>query len=251
MSGAGEGTITPAVVLRTRATAEADLVVVLLTPLRGRVECHARGARKSRRRFPGGLPVGARGEATIGRAGRASLPPLEGFTATSDHLALGRNLESFAHVAYLCELAEQLVTGSAPDPAAFAGLCEAIAGALTQPSALGLRRFELGLLERLGALPAFDRCGVCGAEPRVDLRGVAFSPSRGGVVCAAHAEGARRMLPALPGLALDLTHGEAIDEATLAVPLRRELRDLCRDLIQPHLRAPLRSVAFFAQLPRG
>ena len=67
-------TLTPAIVLRTHAAREADLIVVLLTAARGRVECHARGARKSRRRFPGGLPTGARGEATIGPLRRGSLP---------------------------------------------------------------------------------------------------------------------------------------------------------------------------------
>ncbi|MCA9684374.1 MAG: DNA repair protein RecO, partial [Myxococcales bacterium] len=135
---------TPAVVLRTRPLREADLVVILLTPGRGKLDCVARGARRSRKRFPGGLPTGARGEATLGNP-RGSLIPLEQFSSSFDHSGLGRNLESFAYVNYLCELGDRLITGSAPDPTAFALLCEAIEAALAQPEAGLLRRFELGL----------------------------------------------------------------------------------------------------------
>jgi len=261
--------LTPAIVLRTHAAREADLIVVLLTAARGRVECHARGARKSRRRFPGGLPTGARGEATIGPLRRGSLPPLEGFAATHDHLALGRDLDAFAYVNYACELSDQLVSGGGADLRTFAVLDEAIAAILCppdhrptdprQPHPLLLRRCELGLIDALGWLPALDRCGVCGAPPDRDLRGVAFSLGRGGVLCHEHGPGNRRLAPELLGLAVDLLAGEVgvrelpgppqaeLSESMLAA--RRGLRDLCRELIEPHLRSPLRSLAFFAQLP--
>jgi DNA repair protein RecO (recombination protein O) len=247
-------TVTPAIVLRTHPAREADLIVVLLTAARGRVECHARGARKSRRRFPGGLPTGARGEATIGALRRGSLPPLEGFAATADHLALGRDLEAFAYVGYLCELGDQLVSGSVADLRAFAVLDEAIGAILRQspPHPLLLRRCELGLVDALGWLPALDRCGVCGRPPDRDADMIAFSLARGGVLCAEHGRGDRRTPIALLEVAADLLAGPVGARELPAVPsaeLRRGLRDLGRGLIEPHLRSPLRSLAFFAQLP--
>jgi DNA repair protein RecO (recombination protein O) len=246
-------TLTPAIVLRTHAAREADLVVVLLTSVRGRVECHARGARKSRRRFPGGLPTGARGEATIGTPRRGSLPSLDGFAATADHLALGRDLEAFAYVAYLCELADQLVSGSVADPRAFAVLDEAIAAILrhSPPHPLLLRRCELGLIDALGWMPALDRCGVCGGPPQRDAQGIAFSIQRGGVLCLEHGRAAQRLSAELLELAAELGSGPVgARELPEASPeLRRGLRDLGRALIDPHLRSPLRSLAFFAQLP--
>ncbi|KIG13351.1 DNA recombination and repair protein RecO [Enhygromyxa salina] len=249
--------LTPAVVLRTRALRESDLIVVLLTPGRGKVDCIARGARRSRRRFPGGLPVGARGEVGLDR-GRGSLAVLDSFTPSFDHSGLGRDLEAFAYVAYLCELSDQLVGGSAPDPTTFGRLCEAIEDAMTwagQPEthkpAL-LRRYELGLLDSLGLLPALDQCSVCGAAANVSEDGVAFSAARGGVACPVHASGARRLPVAVRDLATTLLHAdpEARDRAYAQAEreIRRGLRDLCRELIQPHLRAPLRSLAFFAQI---
>jgi DNA repair protein RecO (recombination protein O) len=249
-----EGTLTPAIVLRTHAAREADLIVVLLTAARGRVECHARGARKSRRRFPGGLPTGARGEATIGPLRRGSLPPLEGFAATADHLALGRDLEAFAYVGYLCELSDQLVSGSVADPRSFAILDEAIAAIVRQPQPhpVLLRRCELGLIDALGWLPGLDRCGVCGAPPDRDEHGVAFSLARGGTLCLEHSRSQRRLPAELLAFAQTLLAGQVGARELPQSPspeIRRGLRDLGRELIEPHLCSPLRSLAFFAQLP--
>lgn len=254
-SEASGQTITPAIVLRSHAAREADLVVVLLSASKGRVECHARGARKSRRRFPGGLPSGARGEATIGVAKRGGLPPLEGFAATTDHLVLGRNLEAFAFVGYLCELADRLVAGHEGDGRAYALLDEAIAAtARASPHPVALRRFELGLLAALGALPALERCSVCGASADRTREGVSFSLGRGGVLCLEHGRGnPRRLSVELLDAATELLAGEVGSRALpeLGRELRRDLRDLGRELIEPHLRSPLRSLAFFAQLPRA
>ncbi|MFO7562415.1 MAG: DNA repair protein RecO [Enhygromyxa sp.] len=243
---------TPAVVLRTRPLREADLIVVLLTPGRGKVDCIARGARRSRRRFPGGLPVGARGEASLAARGRGSLVPLAGFSPTADHGSLGRSLELFAYVAYLCELGDQLIGAAIPDPTVFARLCDAIAAAMEATRPEILRRFELGLLDDLGLLPALDRCSVCGSP--VDEQGgeVAFSHERGGALCLAHSKAARRIPAAvleLAGALLDPNAG-AGPYATAEADTRRALRDLCRESIGPHLRGPLHSLGFFAQIAR-
>lgn len=245
--------VTPSVVLRTRALRESDLIVILLTPGHGKIDCIARGARRSRRRFPGGLPVGARGEAGIGQ-GRGSLLPLVSFTASSDHSRLGRDLETFAYVSYVCELADQLVGGSMADPTCFGRLCEAIEDAIARPEPSVLRRFELGLLDAVGLLPALERCGVCDQPALADEGGgVPFSAERGGVACLAHGRGARRVPAEVLALALALLHDEP--EARRAHfdgaerEIRRGLRDLCRDLLRPQLRGSLRSLAFFAQLP--
>ena len=96
---------------------------------------------------------------------RLTLGGLDGFASTVDHLALGRNLEAFAFAGYLCELADRLVAGSEPDPRGFWLLDEAIASCTVtgaSPHPLVLRRFELGLLDALGDLPALERCSVCG-----------------------------------------------------------------------------------------
>lgn len=245
---------TPAVVLRTRPLREADLIVILLTPGRGKIDCIARGARRSRKRFPGGLPVGARGEAQLGSFNRGSLVPLAGFAPTADHSQLGRSLELFAYVAYLCELTEQLVGEAIPDPTIFARLCEAIAAAMDATRPDLLRRYELGLLDELGFLPALDRCSVCGSPVDEQESGVAFSHERGGALCLAHSRMVRRVPAAALRLAIALLDADPSAAAAAYQETdkdtRRALRDLCRQSIGPHLHGPLHSLGFFAQIAK-
>jgi DNA repair protein RecO (recombination protein O) len=233
---------------------EADLIVVLLTPGRGKIDCIARAARRSRKRFPGGLPAGARGEARLDERGSGSLVPLLGFSPTSDHGQLGRDLELFAYVAYLCELTDQLVGEAIPDPTLFARLCEAIATAMEATRPQLLRRYELALLDELGLLPALSRCSVCGSPVDEQSSGVAFSQDRGGALCLAHSRMARR----IPTTVLELARALVDTDASAAAvaygeadaDTRRGLRDLCRESIGPHLRGPLHSLGFFAQIAK-
>lgn len=245
---------TPAVVLRTRPLGEADLVVIVLTPGRGKLDCVAKAARRSRKRFPGGLAVGARGQAEIADHSRGSLLPLTGFVPSADHGKVGRDLELFAYVAYLCDLSDRLLDTAVPDPTGFARLCDAIATAMDATSPVILRRYELGLLDELGLLPALDRCSVCGSPVDEQPGGIAFSHERGGALCLAHSRAASRV----PGPVLGLAAALLSDDPELAVaayaaaegPTRRALRDLCRDRIHPHLRGPLHSLGFFAQIAK-
>ena len=258
------GDRTPAVILSTRPLGEADLLVVVLTPTLGKVRAAARNARRSRRRFAGGLAGGALGEATL-VPGRSGLWRLESFEMLRPLDRLGRDLDRFAHVAYLCELTDALLHEPEPGPAAFASLCESIERALDiGPSPAMLRRHELRLMQALGLVPALELCCVCGAEistGEIGERGepiVRFDAGRGGVVCSLHAAGAgtidhdvlavtRALLEAEAGNALEVV--EQLDAAEPRV--RRAVRDLTTGLVRTQLRRPLRSLEFFAKLGRG
>ncbi len=243
----------PAIVLRTRPLGEADLVVVLLARDAGKVASAARSARRSRRRFCGGLPVGAVGHAELAR-GRGSLWRLSGFTPEADHGVFGRDLDRFAQVAYLCELTDELVWEHEPMPELLAALTLAVRHLRSHgPAPLVLRRYELVLLDCLGLLPALDGCAVCGTALATAAAG-GFDVRRGGLLCESHGRGA----PPVPaaGLALALALG-AGRPASQAVPsdlpepsseARRELRDLLQDALRAHLRRPLRALAFFRKL---
>jgi DNA repair protein RecO (recombination protein O) len=242
----------PAIVLRTRPLGESDLLVVLLTPEHGKVEAAARGARNSKRRFPGGLPSGLRGLATITR-GRGTLARLERFEASVDHSPVGRDLDRFAYVAYLCELSDELVLGRHPDPLVFAALCtalEAVIGGAPRP--VQLRRYELALLAGLGLLPALVDCCACGEPvPREAGDLVAFDAGRGGVLCLVHGRGALRLPAAVVAAAQRLVQGENLGPLEDApIEERRALRDLTLAALKAHLRRPLQSLGFFAALAR-
>ncbi len=243
---------TPAVVLQASALGEADLLVVLLTPDLGKVRAAARNARKSKRRFAGGLPGGALGEASLTRRREGALWRLDGFRSVAEVSSLGRDLERFAYVAYLCELTDVLVVEPEPDGRRFAALAEAVTEILRAgPRPAVLRRYELRLLESLGLLPALEACCVCGTEVLGDA--IAFDPGRGGALCTTHGVGSKRVPAEAIALAVSLHRAEdphePWDAATQAEPgVRRALRDLVLTVLRPHLRRPLRSLAFMAQV---
>lgn len=242
----------PAVILRTRPLGEADLLVILLTPEHGKIEAAARSARSSRKRFPGGLPAGQRGNAALAR-GRGQLARLERFEPTSDHTPVGQDLQRFAYVAYLCELTDELVYGRNPDAPVFAALCtalDAVIGGAPRPSEL--RRYELALLGGLGLLPALTHCCACGAAaPEVDAT-LGFDAGRGGLLCGEHAAGAARVAAEVVAAMRDLAAGGDPGALEAAPPeVRRSLRDLTQAALKAHLRRPLHSLAFFAALPKG
>lgn len=201
------------------------------------------------------------GRATVS-PGRGGLWRLDAFASVQDVSGLGRDLGKFAHVAYVCELTDALVTEPEPDQRRFAALVEAIESILEQGADPGiLRRFELRLLDTLGLLPALRHCCVCG-EP-VPLPGeqdravsVAYSPERGGVLCPLHAGVGETISSRVLVRAFDLLQGE--DSRTgraglAAAPAeqRQELRDLTTTVIRGQLRRPLRSLQFFAAIDRG
>lgn len=246
---------TPAVILGTSALGEADLLVVMLTPQLGKVRAAARHARASKRRFAGGLPAGALGEASLARRREGALWRLDGFRSVAEVSGLGRDLERFAYVAYLCELTDILVVEPESDPARFAALAEAVGETLREGSRPAvLRRFELRLLDSLGLLPALDACCVCG-DVDLGADAIAFETMRGGALCRVHAAAAPTIDPQVLSLARTLQ--EADDpapawEAASQAPTqtRRALRDLVLHVMRPQLRRPLRSLEFMAQIAR-
>lgn len=252
-------------ILSTRPLGDADLLVVILTPNGGKIRAAARNARRSRRRFAGGLPGGALGEATL-VPGRSGLWRLEAFEMLRRMDGLGRDLDRFAYVAYLCEVTDALVQEPEPDPGLFAALTEAIEGVLdTGPRPAILRRYELRLLHALGLVPAFEVCCVCGAnvvheaaEQGGRPRSVRFDAQRGGVLCSLHAARAEPIDSEVIAVTRALLEAEAegtVDALGLLQaadgPVRRAVRDLTTGLIFAQLRRPLRSLEFFAKLGRA
>lgn len=233
----------PAIVLAVHPVGEADLVAVLLTDGHGKVRAAARSARRSKRRFAGGLGAGASGDAELTARG-GGLWRFEAFSPRSDHAALGRDLARFAYVAYLCELTDVLLAEHHAEPGLFEALGGAIARTLAAPAdPRVLRSYELVLLAALGHLPSFDACCVCGAAVVDD--DVPFDGGRGGALCLAHGRGATLLPAAVRRAAVDLQAGITPE---LDTAVRRRLRELTQAAIAPMLPRPLRSVGFFAQL---
>jgi DNA repair protein RecO (recombination protein O) len=241
---------TTAIVLRTVAYGEADRVVTLLGPTTGRLSALARSARKSVRRFGGGLGMGAEGQAEFRERSGSDLLLLEGFDVQQARLGLAGDLGKTAHAAYALELCDRLCPPRHAEPAVFDWLREFLMRLESgRSSAERLRVFELGLLGWLGLGPALDRCAVCG---RHDLgeESARWHPEQGGVLCAACTHRGdvltapvRQALTRLAGLSL-------VDSET--VILDRDTNAACRrailGLLRTHISGPLRSLDFIEKM---
>jgi len=240
---------TPAIVLRAVSYGEADRIVTLFGRETGRLSALARGARKSQRRFAGGLGLCAVGIASLRERPGADLLTLEGFDTTTSHPTLGTDVARMAHAAYAAELVTKLCAPRQVERAVYDWLAELL-GLLDAEgaSAERLRVFELGLLGGLGFGPVVDRCAACGES--APGRAFRWDPDRGGTVCVACARAgrpisaeARAALTHLSQVPLRAAGGE-----TLSSDVNRDCREALLEIINHHISGPLKSVEFIAKL---
>ena len=143
---------TPAILLRTINYGESDRVVTLLGRTTGRLSALARGARKSQKRFGGGLGLCSIGDAALRERHGAELLTLESFDVRQSYASLSSDLARMAHAAYAAELVSKLCAPRQPEIEVYDWL-QGFLAALDGHGATAerLRVFELGLLARLGA----------------------------------------------------------------------------------------------------
>jgi DNA repair protein RecO (recombination protein O) len=244
--------VTTAIVLRAVNYGEADRVVTLFGRATGRVSALARGARKSQRRFAGGLGLCSVGEVSLRERSGADLFTLESFEVRASHASFGSDVARMAHAAYVAELVSKL---SAPRQADIA-VYDWLATFLDLLDAEGataerLRVFELGLLGRLGFGPMVEACGACGGArsgpPPVDYR---WDPERGGVVCRACGRTGRPMREQVRETLVRLASTSLADASSEPVPpdINRGCREALLEIVKHHISGPLHSLEFIAKL---
>jgi DNA repair protein RecO (recombination protein O) len=243
---------TSAIVLRAVSYGESDRVVTLLGRTTGRVSALARGARKSQRRFAGGLGLGSVGDISVRERAGAELLTLESFDVTASHATFGTDLARMAHAAYVLELVSKLCAPRQVEIPVFDWLATMLDlldrdGA----SAERLRVFELGLLGRLGFGPMVASCAVCGGERSGPAPvGYRWDPDRGGAICAACGRVGRPMREEVRTTLVRLASTALADATARAVPpdINRGCREALLEIVKQHISGPLHSLEFIAKL---
>lgn len=248
---------TTAIVLRATAYGEADRVVTLLGRDTGKLSAMARSARKSLRRFGGGLGMAATGIATVSDRRGAEMVGLESFEVMKPRAGLVSDVARAAHAAYALELVDKLSPPRQPDADVFDWLDELLDRVeVGTPTAARIRVFELGLLTRLGLAPLLDACVACGRRDLGDET-VRYVPDRGGVLCPRCATQGRPMAAVVRHALVRLQAASLADaepgagHAALPAGVNVAAREAIAEALAGHLSGPLKSLDFIAKLQGG
>jgi DNA repair protein RecO (recombination protein O) len=167
---------------------EADRILHLYTPARGRVGAIAKGVRRARSRFGGRLEPFFRIHAEL-HEGRGELLTVTGAQTIEPYTGLRGDARALDAAARACDAVGRLFETGEPHPGVFnllcrhLGLLDAQAGAAVPAAAgrAGSLSFRLKLLLAAGLAPQLGACANCGEPEHL----VGFSGAAGGVVCAA------------------------------------------------------------------
>jgi DNA repair protein RecO (recombination protein O) len=174
-----------ALVLRRIDYGEADRIVWLILPGRGRLSAFAAGARKSKRRFCGALEPFTRLTVRLVPPRRGELFRLAETEILESHEALRHSLEALATASAACEI----VAALGPEghhPSHGADLYVPLLGYLRAVVRSGVRpndfyRFLLLALEAAGLRPKLSRCARC--HGAIGQGRLYFDSVEGGFLC--------------------------------------------------------------------
>jgi len=178
---------TEAVVLRSMRYSEADRILHLYTPHRGRISAIAKGVRRARSRFGGRLEPYFRLQMVL-YEGRSELLTVTSAQTISGFRNLREHGPSIDSAARACDAVTRLFETAEPHPGVYALLCNELAlldagagGDRSHATLANQLAFRLKLLLAAGLAPQLSACATCGEADHL----VAFSGAAGGVVCTA------------------------------------------------------------------
>jgi DNA repair protein RecO (recombination protein O) len=174
---------TQAVVLRSIRYGEADRIVHLYSPDRGRIGAIAKGARRPRSRFGGRLEPFFRLDLVL-YEGRSDLLTVTAAETVAGYGRLRGDGPALGAAARACDAVSRLFDTGEPHPAVFNLLCNELALIDDDPARAthaNQLAFRLKLLLAAGLAPQLAACASCGARDHL----TGFSGAAGGVVCTA------------------------------------------------------------------
>ncbi len=173
---------TEAVVLRSMRYGEADRILHVYTPMRGRIGAIAKGVRRSKSRFGGRLEPFFRIELGL-HEGRSDLLTVTSAQTVEPFARLRSNADALDGAARACDAVARIFDSGEPHPEVFNLLCTFLSLLDEDPANATPGRqvaFRLKLLLAAGLAPQLAACATCGEGDHL----TGFSPAAGGVVCA-------------------------------------------------------------------
>ena len=175
---------TEGIVLRSMRYGEADRILHLYTPHRGRVSAIAKGVRRSRSRFGGRLEPFFRLNLVL-HEGRSDLLTVTAAETVAPHARLREDARALDAAARACDAVSRLFETGDPNAPVFHLLANELSllegDPATHATQANQLAFRLKLLLAGGFAPHLAGCAVCGEGDHLS----GFSGAAGGMVCAA------------------------------------------------------------------
>ncbi len=170
-----------AIILRTYDYGEADRIVTFFTEDHGKQKGIARHARRSKRRFGGGLEPGTICSARFVEKHGVELVRLENVLVELQALNIATTMEKISALHVTLELADKMLPLSHASKKKFR-LLEKWLNFMAEndPMPVHMHAFYYRWLVESGLAPVFDACTVCGGKKELEH----ISGQHGGVVCA-------------------------------------------------------------------
>lgn len=241
---------TEAVVLKGYDYGEADRILTLYTPQRGKVRAIAKGVRRTKSKMSGHLDLFTRTNLLVAHGRQLDI--VTQAEAMESFRTMRTNLERLSYGHYVAELVDAFSAEQLPNYPLYALTVTAYRRLASSPNLdLVMRSFEIQLLGFTGYRPQLHRCVNCDStiEPRVNR----FSPKLGGVLCP-DCGAADTAAPAISVAALKALRNLQVNEASmlqiaeLPADVRREVEQRMHEYIAYRMESRPKSSAFIERL---
>ncbi len=238
--------------LRAVDFGESDRIVRLLTPGTARLTVMAKGARRSKKRFPGTIDLFNHLAVQVEQRRPTSMARLEHTRLIDPLEGLRTRPGRFALACTCVELVDRLApegVGGRESRRLFDATLSALRATSSRPADARLRALlELRLLDALGLRPELGRCVRCARALGDDAR-VRFHVGEGGPLCARCTGAAEAAVPVHLGTLRALALGlrlpvERLDRLSLSRETLAEARVLLGRFKRFHVGIELRSERF-------
>lgn len=246
---------TDAIILRRRDFGEADRLLTVYTPHRGKLRLVAKGVRKTKSKKAGHVELFT--HATMQIAAGRNLDIVSQADTVQAYRAIREDLDKISHAYYLAELVDKFTEEHDPSYPIFELLAltlARLADGLPNEQFLALRYLEIHLLGLSGFQPQLFLCVSCGAkiEPGENF----FHIAGGGVMCpdcgTSHPHADPIPLGVLKVLRfLQTRPWEQVSGVQLKADTRRAVENLLLRYITFTLEKKLKSVDFLRKLRKN
>ena len=241
-----------AIVLRSLDYGESDRIITFYTDDFGKLTGIAKGARRSKKRFPNALELFSCSNILFSK-NRGGLRLIESCSVTNHYSGIRSDLEKTLLASYFIDLTSQFTSEGKKNRNLFQLLQNSLEIIDTgNCSDIITRLFELHLLKLKGFEPVLDRCTICKTpvneiEIAYRTRPLLFSLNRGGIKCPKCNSDNKPSIPISIGTIMTLLMGKEMEigkihRLTLSSQAAEESKKVLVSFIQHLLGKKLKSL---------